>query len=116
MKKAQAKTVILKKLPAKDEPIAPQAAALLVTLKAKGGTLAVADLLAAAKGRVKTKQSMGRIWQYYKEQLLKSGCIALLLPCGFDAGSAAEAASTRTLPPSSPRVNQVRIPARFRRI
>ncbi len=69
-------TVTLKKMPKADE-LAPQAFAILETLKAAEGTMAVAALKEKMKSTVKTKQTPGRIWLYYRDSLMKSGFVSL---------------------------------------
>jgi len=77
MKTQKPATVTLKKMPAKDEPIAPQALGILQALKALGGTAEPAALRERMLTTVKTKQSMARILLYYKASLVKGGYIAL---------------------------------------
>jgi hypothetical protein len=77
MKTQKPATIALKKMPAKDEPIAPQALGILQALKALGGTAEPAALREKMKATVKTKQSMARILLYYKASLAKGGFITL---------------------------------------
>jgi hypothetical protein len=68
--------VALKKMP-KPEALAPQAFAILETLKAAKGTMTTSTLKAEMPKRVKTKQATARIWNYYRDALVKSGFISL---------------------------------------
>jgi hypothetical protein len=69
-------TVILKKMPKANE-LAPQAFAILETLKSAKGRMELAALKAEMPKRVKTKQSVSRIWLYYRDSLVKSGFVTV---------------------------------------
>ncbi|MGD0467485.1 MAG: hypothetical protein ABSA54_03840 [Terriglobales bacterium] len=71
------KLITLKKMPAKDSPLAPQALGILQALKALGGAAEPAALREKMKTTVKTKQTMGRILLYYRDSLVKDGFIAI---------------------------------------
>jgi hypothetical protein len=77
MKTQKPATFTLKKMPAKDASIAPQAVGILAALKALGGAATPAALREKMNSTVKTKQSMGRILLYYRDSLIKDGFIAI---------------------------------------
>ena len=69
--------ITLKKTPAKDASLAPQAAGILAALKRLGGSATPAALEEKMKSTVKTKQSTTRIWLYYRDGLVKNGYVAV---------------------------------------
>jgi hypothetical protein len=69
--------ITLKKTPAKDAAIAPQAAGILAALKALSGSATPAALKEKMNSTVKTKQTMGRIWLCYRDALVKAGYVAV---------------------------------------
>jgi len=70
-------TVVLKRMPAKNESIAPQALGILKALQALGGKATPAALRAEMPKHLKTVQTPSRIWVYYRDSLVKDGFIAI---------------------------------------
>jgi len=68
-------TIILKRMPKDGESIPQQARTLLEILKAKGGTLTMAELANAAKSKIKTVQTIPAIFNHYRKSLCKRGFV-----------------------------------------
>jgi len=68
-------TIVLKRMPKSDEVLPKQARTLLEVLKAKGGKLTLEELTAAAKGKLKSVQTVPAIFHHYRKPLSKRGLL-----------------------------------------
>lgn len=71
--------ILLKRMPKETDSIPKQARALLAVLSAKGGKLTLAELTEAAKGKVKTVQTIPAIFRHYQKTLVKHGFVRVAL-------------------------------------
>ena len=67
--------IVLRRMPKSDEPCPQQARVLLEVIGAKRGGLTLEELSAAAKGKVKTVQTISAIWFHYRKDLMKRGFV-----------------------------------------
>ena len=68
-------TVVLKRMPAKGEKIAPQALGILKALQALGGKATPTELRTEMPKHLKTVQTPARIFAYYRDALKKDKVI-----------------------------------------
>jgi hypothetical protein len=70
------KIVTLKKEPKEKDELPQQATAILAALKPKG-SLTVGELKVAMKAKIKSVQTMSRLWVFYRARLIEGGFVSV---------------------------------------
>lgn len=76
-KEPEIKQVKLLREPKEGEKLAPQALGIIACLKANGRGMPTNVLVEKLNSHVTTKQPTGRIWQYYRGDLIDQGYISV---------------------------------------